>query len=218
MALTLRRLATVESYHSLCFGFKVPHNTYSIIVRQVCEAIVDKYAEELVKCPSTPQEWKDVAAKFEERWNFPHAVGAIDGKHIAMKKPGKSGSLYYNYKGFFSILLLTVVDVDYKFMWVDIGANGSSSDCSMFNDSELKEGFERDDIGLPPPDRLTNDDLDVPYYLIRDDAFPLRTWMMEAYSRHGHSDEERIFNYRRIVEHAFGILANRFHCTLGTMR
>ena len=94
----------------------VLHNTYSLIVRQVCEAIVDEYAEELVKCPSTPEEWKDVVAKFEEQWNFPHAVGAIDGKHIAMKTPGKSGSQYYNYKGFFSIILLAVVYVDYKFM------------------------------------------------------------------------------------------------------
>ena len=62
-------------------------------------------------------------------------MGAIDGKHIAMRKPNKSGSVFYNYKGFFSIILLTVVDVDYKFMWVDIGANGSTSDCPMFNDS-----------------------------------------------------------------------------------
>ena len=93
----------------------------------------------------------------------------------------------------------------------------------MFNDSDLKEGFESDDIGLPPLDRLTNDDLDVPYYLIGDDAFPLRTWMMKPYSRHVLSDEERIFNYRlslakRIVENMFGILANRFQCILGTMR
>ena len=67
----------------------------------------------MIKYPSTPEEWKDVAAKFEERWNFPHAVGAIDGKHIAMNKPGKSGLVFYNYKGFFSPTLLTVVDADY---------------------------------------------------------------------------------------------------------
>ena len=48
LALTLRHLATGESYHCLCFGFRVPHNNYSIIVRQVCEAIVDGYAEELL--------------------------------------------------------------------------------------------------------------------------------------------------------------------------
>ena len=97
----------------------------------------------------------------------------LDNMQIAMKKPGKSGSVFYNYKGLFSIILLAVVDMDYKFMWVDIGANGSTSDCAMFNDSKLKEGFESDDIGLPPPDSLTNDDLNVPYYIIREDAFPL---------------------------------------------
>ena len=116
-----------------------------------------------------------MAAKFEESWNFLHAVWAIDGKHIAIKKPNKSGLVYYNYNNFFSIIILTLVDADYKFMWVDIGANGSTSDCVVFNDSELKDGFEHDDIGLPPPDHLTNDDLDVQYYMLEDDAFPLRT-------------------------------------------
>ena len=87
----------------------------------------------------------------------------------------------------------------------------------------MKEGFESDNIGLPPSDRLTNDDLDVLYYMIGDDAFPLRTWMMKPYSRCGLSNEKRIFNYRlsrarRIVENAFGVLANHFQCILGTMR
>ena len=53
-------------------------------------------------------------------------------------------------------------------MWVDIGANGSSSDCSVFNGSDLKDRVDSDDIGLPPPDHLPNDDLDVPYNMIRE--------------------------------------------------
>ena len=39
--------------------------------------------------------------------------------------------------------------------------NRSTSDCAVLNDSELKDGFESDDIGLPPPDHLTNDDLGI---------------------------------------------------------
>ena len=77
--------------------------------------------------------------KFRTRWNVPHAVGKIDSKHIAMKKPKKSGSDYYNYKGFFSPVLLSLVDAEYRFLWVDVWSNGSSSDAQIFNRSDLKE-------------------------------------------------------------------------------
>ena len=46
-------------------------------------------------CPDSPIEWKRVEEKFKTRWNVPHAVGAIDWKHIAMKKPKQSGSDFY---------------------------------------------------------------------------------------------------------------------------
>ena len=67
------------------------------------------------------------------------------------------------------------------------------------------------------------DDRDMPYFLIGDDTFPLRTWLMKPFSRRNLEREERIFNYRlsqarRIVENAFGILANRFQCLLMTLQ
>jgi hypothetical protein len=63
----------------------------------------------------------------------------------------------------------------------------------------------------------------VPYFFIGDDAFGLRTTMMKPYSLRGLSNDERIFNYRlsrarRVVENAFGILANRFQILLSTMQ
>ena len=70
--------------------------------------------------------------------NVPHEVGALDGKHIAIKKPKKSGSEYFNYKGYFSLVLLALVDADYKFLWVNAAASGSSSDAQMKRRIEME--------------------------------------------------------------------------------
>ena len=99
VAITLRHLATGDSYKSLMYGFRVADNTISLIVREVCQAIIDEYAEEVIACPTTPQEWQPIADQFGTRWQFHHAVGALDGKHIAIRCPKNGGSLYYNYKG-----------------------------------------------------------------------------------------------------------------------
>ena len=121
LAITLKFLATGNSYKSLQFGFRVAHNTICKFIPAVCQAIIDELSNEMLMCPTTPEEWKSKAQIFHNRWNFPYCVGAIDGKHIAAKKPAKSGSLFHNYKGFFSIVLLAIVDADYQLMYVDIG-------------------------------------------------------------------------------------------------
>ena len=53
--------------------------------------------------------------------------------HIVLKAPPNSGTVYHNNKGFYSIILLALVDADYKFLWVDVRANGSTSDCAVYN-------------------------------------------------------------------------------------
>nr|CAH7768624.1 unnamed protein product [Callosobruchus chinensis] len=43
----------------------------------------------------TIQTWETVASRFEQRGQFSHCIGAVDGKH-GIKKPGKSESSYFN--------------------------------------------------------------------------------------------------------------------------
>ena len=59
------------------------------------------------------------------------------------------------------------------------------------------------------------------YFLIRDDAFTLESWLMIPFSRTALTSNEMIFNYRipkgrRVVENTFSILANLFR-VLDTM-
>ena len=94
LALTIRYLATGESYTSLSCQFRVGRSTISKFLPEVCRAIQDEFTREYLRCPTTPDEWKELATEFRIRWNVPHALGALDGKHVALKKPKNSGALY----------------------------------------------------------------------------------------------------------------------------
>ena len=136
------------------FAWRLPQNSISVMVTEVCEAIVAEYMDELMVFPSTKEEFLEKAQDFKEMHQFPHAFGAIDGKHIAIKKPRRGGSLYWNYKGFHSILLLAVVDADCKFIYCDIGGKGRASDSQVFNGTDLKDALDTGTLPLPDPSPL----------------------------------------------------------------
>lgn len=100
------------------YGFRVAHNTISLIIPYTCEAIIAEYLEVVLSCTQTPEQWKEVAAILSQRWNFHHTVGALDGKHVVIRCPPKGGSKYYNYKGFQCIVMITLIETDYEFLYV----------------------------------------------------------------------------------------------------
>ena len=161
------------------------------IVPEVCQAIVAVLAKNVISPPTTPEAWKLIADEFHQRWNVPHACGALDGKHIRIRKPPKSGTVYFNYKGYFSIVLMALVDADYKFIWVDTGGDGSMSDAQIYNASELRDLLTTGELGLPPPDHLPRDNRDTPYFMLGDDAFALRTYLMKHYGARYLSRQQR---------------------------
>lgn len=81
---------------------------------------------------------KKNAVDFQNIWQILNTVGAIDGKHVTIKKPINSGSSFFNYKQHHSIVLLAVVDVNYKFVFIDVGSKGRFPDGNTFDNCILK--------------------------------------------------------------------------------
>ncbi|KAJ8929404.1 hypothetical protein NQ314_017912 [Rhamnusium bicolor] len=79
--------------------------------------------------PSTPASWMEISTRFQDIW---HCVGAIDGKHVVLQAPIKSGTEFFNYKSQFSIVLFALVDEDYNFLFADVGCQGKISDEEIF--------------------------------------------------------------------------------------
>ncbi|GBM48008.1 hypothetical protein AVEN_34344-1 [Araneus ventricosus] len=214
LALTLGYLASGETQSSLAYQFRIAQNTISAILKIVCNALVTVLKDHL-QTPATEAEWESVSDEFHNLWLFPMCIGALGGKHVKISPPPKSGSLYYNYKGNFSIVLMALVGADLKFLFVDVGTNGRISDGGVWAKCKLKSALEKNKIKIPKanilPDTLTK----VPYVIATDDAFPLSFNLMKRFPGRGVNEEERIFNYRlsrarRVSENAFGILAARF--------
>lgn len=150
-----------------------------------------------------------------EKWNFPHCIGAIDGKHVVMTAPPNSGSIYYNYKNTHSIVLMAMCDGNYKFTYVDAGCNGRISDGGVFNKCSLAAALERGALHIPEPQPLPGMDTNTPYVIVADDAFAFKENIMKPFSGRDLSASRRVFNYRlsrarRCIENVFGIMSARF--------
>ncbi|XP_022180908.1 protein ALP1-like [Myzus persicae] len=215
LAVTLRFLATGDSYHSLMYMFKISKQVISAIVPEVCDALINAL-QDYIKMPENESEWKEKANEFNEKWNFPNCVGAFDGKHIALQAPINSGTEYFNYKGFFSIVLFAVVDANYNFTYANIGCQGRISDGGVINETKFKKSLEDNTMNLPSPCKLPGRNKSTPFVFVADDAFPLTCNIMKPYAgTQEKGSMKRIFNYRlsrarRVSENTFGIISSVF--------
>jgi hypothetical protein len=213
MYICYRYLATGDSFKTIAFSYRVGHSTVVGIIKDVCEAIWDNLVEEYMPPPNR-ERWREIAADFQRMWNFPNCVGAVDGKHIVIQAPASSGSLYFNYKGSFSIILLAVVDARYRFQVVDVGAYGRSSDGGTLAVSAFGRALCQGSLGIPEDKPLPGAEHlgPMPHVFVADEAFPLRRHMMRPHPGQNIGREKRLYNYRlsrarRMVECSFGILA-----------
>ena len=161
-----------------------------------------------------------VGGGFQRRRDFPNTLGAVDGKHIRIRCPDTDA---YHYKNYYSVVLLAAVDSDYRFLCVDVGSEGRASDSTIWKESDFYQDIcsEENKPNLPPPKKLPGAKDRLPYYFVGDDAFALREHIMERFPSMSAVYAERVYNYRlsrarRVVDNAFGMLANSYCSTQTT--
>ncbi|KAJ8386201.1 hypothetical protein AAFF_G00176250 [Aldrovandia affinis] len=198
---------------SIAYSYRVGITTVGYIIPEVATAIWECLVSEFMPVPKK-EDWMTIAEEFRQHWNFPNCLGSIDGKHVNIQAPSKSGSLYFNYKGTYSIVLLAVVDARYRFRVVDVGAYGRRSDGGTLASSKFGKALQNGRLDLPE-DRLLPEAEHLgcqPHVFVADEAFPLQRHLMRPFPGSNLSRRNRVFNYRlsrarMIVENTFGILS-----------
>ncbi|XP_060860280.1 uncharacterized protein LOC132937465 [Metopolophium dirhodum] len=215
LSTTLRFLATGRSMQDLKYSVAISPQSLGQIIPETCTAICKVLWRDYLKFPNSEDEWKEISRKFETKWNFPHCLGAVDGKHVSIACPPKSSSFYYNYKGFFSLVLMAIVNANYEFILCDFGTNGRVSDGGVIENTNLYNKLKNNTLNIPSPCEFKGSKNNLPYVFIGDEAFSLKPNFLKPYNQKELNYEHKVFNYRlsrarNVVENAFGILSARF--------
>ncbi|CAH1969512.1 unnamed protein product [Acanthoscelides obtectus] len=214
LAITLRYLASGNTFTDMHYAYRLGVSTISKIIKDVCHSIWNILKDEYLPTP-TVENWKDIADGFTRNAQFPHCIGAVDGKHVRIMKFPGSGSMNLNYKHFFSIVLMAIADSNYRFIYVDIGAFGKDCDSSVFKETVFWKLLQQNALNIPHPSPLISTGDNLPFVLVGDEAFALSQNLLRPYGGHSLNINKRIFNYRlcrarRYIECSFGILVNKW--------
>ena len=198
LALCLYRLGRGHYYYTIAEMSGHGVSSVCTIVREVSQALVDCMWSESIShhMPKAEEDFKTKIVDMEELWQFPCCWAAIDGCHIPMRctRGGfEACKEYHNIKNFYSIVLMVLVDSQYRFAWASCGFPGNLHDALVFKSTDL---WRRIQEGYIPQIGKSIDDVIVPPVIVGDSAFPLCTWLMKPFTNAILSPEQRNFNYR----------------------
>ena len=92
---------------------------------------------------------------------------------------------------------MAVCDANYCFTMIDLRQYGSNNDSGILASSVMGEMFDNGEMNLPAPSKIyQSSDQDLLYFLLGDEIFPLKDWLMRPFPGKGVTEEEKIYNYR----------------------
>ena len=222
LAICFYRLARGDYYYTIAEMTGLGVSSVCTICSEVTRAIVENMWEDCVNkhLPKTPEEFKTKIVDMEELWQFPYCWSAVDGCHIPIKCPPgglESCKEYHNFKNFYSIVMMALVDSKCRFIWGTCGFPGNSHDAIIFQSTQLWSDIKEGNF-IPEIAANLNGVL-VPPLVVGDSAFPFQPWLMKPYGNAVLTPEQRYFNYRlsrarMVTEECYGQLKGRWRILL----
>ncbi|XP_050452229.1 putative nuclease HARBI1 [Cataglyphis hispanica] len=166
---------------TIAWNFYVLKSIVSKVIRDICKIIWDYKLSPMYLPRPTMNDFKRYSRDFQKLWNMPNCFGAIDGKHIVIQAPYNTGTSFFNYKKTFSIVLMAVCDAKYIFTLVDVGAFGSQNDGGVFKETAFGIAYNNE-VEIPDNSCLPRIDIKFPYYIVADEAFPLKSYIIATIS------------------------------------
>ena len=222
LGICLYRLGRVDYYHTIAELAGLGEATVCNIVRDVSKTSVERLLERYVE-DNFPRDEEQLIVKMEEmeqEWQFPYAYAAIDGCHIPIKCPAgglESSKEFHNFKNFYSIVLIAMIDAKYKFVWASAGWPGNSHDAIIFQATDLYKKLSEDRV-LP---YIVYEEKGTKCHpmILCDSAFSFKSWLMKPYTNAVLTAQQRYFNYRlsrarMVSERAYGKFKGRWRVLL----
>ena len=138
---------------------------------------------------------------------FPHCVGALDGKHVAVHASsyGKSST---------NLVVMAVCDAQFNVLAADVSDHVFRNDECLFQSSLF--GKMLLDQKLPSPQPLSEAVQNpIPFVYVGSDVFPLCHNLMRPFQGPNLCQKKLIFNHRlsearRVIEQTFGLMFSHF--------
>ena len=206
LSMTLRYLAggsvlDIIDMHGVAYG------TFYNLVWRTIEAV-----NASLRLPGLPLNDLDALEELSEgfsdlnKGSLVGCVGAIDGIAIRINKPSLWDTVFpkqfMNRKSFFSINCQAICDSQLRFTWASLKSPGGTHDSLAWRCTDLYA-------------KLNDNALPSPYFLVGDDAYGCKNWMITPFPSRGLTQAKSDFNFyqsktRITIERAFGVLVSRW--------
>ena len=210
LAITLYYLSDEGRYRKVANAFGISRSSVSLIIRRVCYVLTHDLGPNYIKLPQSEEEVKTLSSKFHVKHGFPQCLGAIDGTHIFIKRPGDSPTDYLNRKNRYMLNVQAVCDYRYCFTDVVVKWPGSVHDARMFSNSKINHLFRQNE-NFKCLKQIVDDEDPVPVCILGDPAYPLLPFLMKDFPGGGNTVQQQYFGWhlssaRMVIECAFGRL------------